>query len=122
MATLNNGNPRHELTVDEQRAGGQRSGEVRAAKKTVRNILADLLERDVKDAESQLQSLARVLGMEDATVKEVFTLACLLNSVKKCGLDDLDKLMNLLGESRQSERDNGILDDLTRWMNGEGKE
>ena len=36
MAGLKNGNPRHTLTVEEQRRGGQKSAETRARRKTIR--------------------------------------------------------------------------------------
>ena len=36
MAGLKNGNPRHTLTVEEQRRGGKKSAETRARRKTIR--------------------------------------------------------------------------------------
>lgn len=36
MSGLKNGNPRHTLTVEEQRRGGQKSAETRARRKTIR--------------------------------------------------------------------------------------
>ena len=41
---LNNGNPQHELTVEEQRLAGIRSGEVRREKATMKKTLEMLLE------------------------------------------------------------------------------
>lgn len=40
---LNNGNPQHELTVEEQRLAGIRSGEVRREKATMKKTLEMLL-------------------------------------------------------------------------------
>ena len=41
---LKNGNPTHELTVEDQRAGGIRSGEVRREKATMKATLERLLD------------------------------------------------------------------------------
>ena len=114
---LNNGNPKHDLTVEEQRRGGKASGKARAAKKTVRAILSDLLDSDISKASPQFSRLAAKLGIDDdKSVKELFTLICLLNSVKSGNLSDLEKLTSLLGEVGSGESNNGILDDLAEWL------
>ena len=45
---LKNGNPTHELTVEDQRAGGIRSGEVRREKATMKATLEKLLDEKNK--------------------------------------------------------------------------
>lgn len=42
QSPLKNGNPIHTLTVEEQRAGGKKSGEVRARNRTFKDILEQL--------------------------------------------------------------------------------
>lgn len=42
QSLLKNGNPIHTLTVEEQRAGGKKSGEVRARNRTFKDILEQL--------------------------------------------------------------------------------
>lgn len=42
QSPLKNGNPSHTLTTEEQRAGGKKSGEVRARNRTFKDILEQL--------------------------------------------------------------------------------
>ena len=93
----------HILTVEEQSAGGKKSAEVRREKKTIQKILADLLDSEIKDS-PQFAKLASKMGVEsDKSVKDIFTMVCLLNSVKSGNLGDLDRLSKLLGEDKQNE-------------------
>lgn len=93
----------HILTVEEQSAGGKKSAEVRREKKTIQKILADLLDSEIKDS-PQFAKLASKMGVEsDKSVKDIFTMVCLLNSVKNGNLGDLERLSKLLGEDKQNE-------------------
>lgn len=93
----------HILTVEEQSAGGKKSAQARREKKTIQKILADLLDSEIKDS-PQFAKLASKMGVEsDKSVKDIFTMVCLLNSVKSGNLGDLERLSKLLGEDKQNE-------------------
>lgn len=93
----------HILTVEEQSAGGKKSAQARREKKTIQKILADLLDGQIKDS-PQFAKLALKMGVEsDKSVKDIFTMVCLLNSVKSGNLGDLERLTKLLGEDKQNE-------------------
>jgi hypothetical protein len=100
----------HILTVEEQSAGGKKSAQARREKKTIQKILADLLDSEIKDS-PQFAKLASKMGVEsDKSVKDIFTMVCLLNSVKNGNLGDLERLSKLLGEDKQ----NGNADVLSK--------
>ena len=85
------------------RKGGIASGKARREKKTIQKILADLLDSEIKDS-PQFAKLASKMGVEsDKSVKDIFTMVCLLNSVKSGNLGDLERLSKLLGEDKQNE-------------------
>lgn len=93
----------HILTVEEQSAGGKKSAQARREKKTIQKILAELLDGQIKDS-PQFAKLASKMGVEsDKSVKDIFTMVCLLNSVKSGNLGDLERLSKLLGEDKQNE-------------------
>ena len=93
----------HILTVEEASKGGQNSGKARREKKTIQKILADLLDSEIKYS-PQFAKLASKMGVEsDKSVKDIFTMVCLLNSVKNGNLGDLERLSKLLGEDKQNE-------------------
>lgn len=99
--------PQSERTKDEQREiarmGGIASGQARREKKTIQKILAELLDGQIKDS-PQFAKLASKMGVEgDKSVKDIFTMVCLLNSVKNGNLGDLERLTKLLGEDKQNE-------------------
>jgi hypothetical protein len=99
--------PQSERTKEEQREiarmGGIASGKARREKKTVQKILSDLLDSEIKDM-PQFAKLASKMGVEgDKSVKDIFTMVCLLNSVKNGNLGDLERLSKLLGEDKQNE-------------------
>lgn len=87
-----------EEAVENGRKGGIASGQARREKKTIQKILADLLDSEIKDS-PQFAKLASKMGVEsDKSVKDIFTMVCLLNSVKSGNLSDLERLSKLLGE------------------------
>ena len=104
---LKNGEATQFRTGEEQveiaRQGGIASGKARREKKTIQKILADLLDSEIKDS-PQFAKLASKMGVEsDKSVKDIFTLVCLINSVKSGNLGDLERLSKLLGEDKQNE-------------------
>ena len=93
----------HILTVEEASKGGQNSGKARREKKTIQKILSDLLDSEIKNS-PQFAKLASKIGVEsDKSVKDIFTMVCLLNSIKNGNLGDLERLSKLLGEDKQNE-------------------
>ena len=109
----------HTLTVEEASKGGQNSGKTRREKKTIQKILEDLLDGQIKDS-PQFAKLASKMGVEsEKSIKDIFTMVCLLNSVKRGNLGDLERLSKLLGEDNAKEHNNGILDELTEYLKNE---
>lgn len=101
------------------RMGGIASGKARREKQKTQQILADIVSIKNKDL-AMFQKLAAKLGLDgDISIHEVFTLTCLLNSVKSGNLGDLERLSKLLGEDNAKEHNNGILDDLAEWLKNE---
>ena len=99
--------PNEERTPRERRENARKagiaSGKARQEKKTIQKILADLLDSEIKD-NPQFAKLASKMGVEsDKSVKDIFTMVCLLNSVKSGNLGDLERLSKLLGEDKQNE-------------------
>ena len=121
---LKNGEATQFRTGEEQveiaRQGGIASGKARREKKTIQKILADLLDGQIKDS-PQFAKLASKMGVEsDKSVKDIFTMVCLLNSVKSGNLGDLERLTKLLGEDKQNENADVMakLDDVLSKIGG----
>ena len=115
--------PQNKRTKEEQRKiarmGGIASGKARREKQKTQQILADIVSIKNKDL-AMFQKLATKLGLDgDISIHEVFTLTCLLNSVKSGNLGDLERLSKLLGEDNAKEHNNGILDELTEYLKNE---
>lgn len=109
----------HKFTQEEAKRGAEKSAQVRREKKTIQKILSDLLDSEIKDM-PQFAKLASKMGVEsDKSVKDIFTMVCLLNSVKSGNLGDLERLSKLLGEDNAKEHNNGILDELTEYLKNE---
>ena len=107
-------------TGDEQvktaRKGGIASGKKRREKKTVQRILSDYLDEDAKN-NKVLAKLADAAGLDDnASVKEVIVLKFLMNSLKEGDLSDLERLMKLLGEQKETSGAEEKLDALLKEM------
>ena len=126
MANETNKNliPQNKRTKEEQREiarmGGIASGQARREKKTIQKILSDLLDSEIKDS-PQFAKLASKMGVEsDKSVKDIFTMVCLLNSVKSGNLGDLERLSKLLGEDKQNENADVMakLDDVLSKIGG----
>lgn len=109
----------YKLSKEEAKRGGRNSGKARREKKTIQKILSELLDGQIKD-NPQFAKLASKMGIDGKkSVKDIFTMVCLLNSVKSGNLGDLERLMKLLGEDNVKESNNGILDELTEYLKNE---
>lgn len=90
-----------EQQVEIARQGGIASGIARREKKTVQKILSDFLETSAKD-NPQVAKLAAKMGLQsDESIKDLFTIVCTLNTLKKGNLGDLERLTNLIGEQTE---------------------
>ena len=108
-----------EEQVEIARQGGLASGKARREKQKTQQILSDLVSIKNKDLAS-FQKEAKKMGLDgEISIHEVFTMVCLLNSVKSGNLGDLERLSKLLGEDNAKEHNNGILDELTEYLKNE---
>lgn len=97
--------PQNKRTKEEQREiarmGGIASGQARREKKTVQKILNDFLSTAAKD-NPQVSKLAAKMGLRsDDSIKDLFTIVCILNTMKDGNLSDLERLSKLLGEQTE---------------------
>lgn len=105
MANEKNLIPFDERTKTEQREiarqGGIASGVARREKKTIQKILNDFLSTAAKD-NPQVAKLAAKMGLKsDDSIKYLFTIVCILNTMKDGNLSDLERLSKLLGEQTE---------------------
>lgn len=83
------------------RNGGIASGIARREKKTIQKILNDFLSTAAKD-NPQVAKLAAKMGLKsDDSIKYLFTIVCILNTMKDGNLSDLERLSKLLGEQTE---------------------
>ena len=83
------------------RNGGIASGIARREKKTIQKILNDFLSTAAKD-NPQVAKLAAKMGLKsDDSIKDLFTIVCILNTMKDGNLSDLERLSKLLGEQTE---------------------
>ena len=81
--------------------GGIASGIARREKKTIQKILNDFLSTAAKD-NPQVAKLAAKMGLKsDDSIKYLFTIVCILNTMKDGNLSDLERLSKLLGEQTE---------------------
>ncbi len=96
------------------RKGGLASGKKRREKRTVQRILSDYLESEARTS-PVLYDLAHELGIEDgASIKELVVMKLLINSLEKGDLSDLERLMKLLGEQKETAGAEEKLDALLK--------
>lgn len=112
MANEQNLIPFTAMTESEQRAiaskGGKASAKARQERKTVQNMLTKYFDSKISDDE-QLKKLADKIGIEgDESVKYLYTVVCAMNTLKKGELKDLKLIMELLGETPQSESSEAV--------------
>lgn len=107
----------YKLSREEAKKGGINSGKARREKRTLQNIIKNILENEVDNLE-QFKETANALKISGETsVKELFTLVCLLNSLKEGNLSDLERLTKLLGEETQPKNE-GALPDILEAVRG----
>lgn len=112
MANEQNLIPFTAMTESEQRAiaskGGKASAKARQERKTVQNMLTKYFDSKISD-DKQLKKLADKIGIEgDESVKYLYTVVCAMNTLKKGELKDLKLIMELLGETPQSESSEAV--------------
>ena len=105
MANEKNLIPFDERTENEQREiarqGGIASGIARREKKTVQKILGDFLDLGITQNRT-LEALARKAGLStDGSIKDLVTAVCVLNTLKKGDISELEKIAKLLGEQTE---------------------
>ena len=97
-----------EEAVKNGQKGGIASGESRRNKKAMREILAEILDSPAT-SNPLFAELAAKMGIEeDKSVKDMFALVCLINSLKEGNLADLERAVKLLGEDKQNENEDVI--------------
>ena len=83
------------------RNGGIASGIARREKKTVQKILGDFLDLGITQNKT-LEALARKAGLStDGSIKDLVTAVCVLNTLKKGDISELEKIAKLLGEQTE---------------------
>ena len=83
------------------RNGGIASGIARREKKTVQKILGDFLDLGITQNRT-LEALARKAGIStDGSIKDLVTAVCVLNTLKKGDISELEKIAKLLGEQTE---------------------
>lgn len=88
--------------------GGKASGRSRREKKTIQNILTAFLNGKI-EGNAQLEEIAEKAGVKmSSSKKELFTIVSVLNTLSDCDLSDLEKMMKLLGEDKDTSGD-GLL-------------
>ena len=81
--------------------GGIASGKARREKKTVQKILGDFLDLGITQNRT-LEALARKAGLStDGSIKYLVTAVCVLNTLKKGDISELEKIAKLLGEQTE---------------------
>ena len=128
MANEKNLIPQSERTKSEQREiarqGGIASGIARREKKTVQKILDDYLDSKIEGSQT-LEAIAQEVGLSsDKSIKELITVTCLINTLKKGDISDLEKIAKLLGEpmevtDEETRKQIGFLETVKKAVTGE---
>lgn len=91
----------HKFTQEEAKRGGINSAVARREKKTVQKILGDFLDLDITQNRT-LEALAKKAGLStDGSIKDLVTAVCVLNTLKKGDVSELEKIAKLLGEQTE---------------------
>lgn len=98
---LKNGNTTHELTVEDQRAGGIRSGEVRREKATMKATLKMLLDEKYKNGK---------------TYREQATLGLLKGAING-NAQNYRTILEVLGELNNNQSNNEINEQILNIAN-----
>ncbi len=110
-------------TGDEQveiaKKGGIASGKSRREKKTIQSILSEFLCKDVKSNKA-LKELAESVGIKGSqSIKELVTVVCVLNTLKKGDVEKLQRISELLGEESETAEIED-LEEIEREVFGDG--
>lgn len=93
------------------RKGGKASGKAKAEKKMFKQILDELLDMPISD-NAQIEKIAKKYGVDKAeTVKSLFAVASLMNTLKKGKLSDIIEAAAFLGEI-DTDKNKDTLDKL----------
>ena len=91
----------HKFTQEEAKRGGINSAIARREKKTVQKILGDFLDLGITQNKT-LEALAKKAGLStDGSIKDLVTAVCVLNTLKKGDISELEKIAKLLGEQTE---------------------
>ena len=91
----------HKFTQEEAKRGGINSAIARREKKTVQKILGDFLDLGITQNRT-LEALARKAGLStDGSIKDLVTAVCVLNTLKKGDISELEKIAKMLGEQTE---------------------
>lgn len=91
----------HKFTQEEAKRGGINSAIARREKKTVQKILGDFLDLGITQNKT-LEAIARKAGLSiDGSIKDLVTAVCVLNTLKKGDISELEKIAKLLGEQTE---------------------
>lgn len=118
--------PNEQRTPEERRRNatkaGIASGQARRQKRETRQILQNLLSVKAKDFKV-FQKLASQMGLQDTVdIHELFTAICIMNSMKKGDLRDLEVLMRLTGEQQESLVEVEDLTPIAEMLNSMGED
>ena len=106
MANIDNLIPQaHELTLEEQSAGGKASGEARRQKKSLREKAKLLMSLSIQDQEELLKAKELGLTKEDVDI-EMMNLIHMLNIIKKENFNSVGAF-NSLKDLTDEEQENG---------------
>ena len=106
----------YKLSREEAKKGGINSAKSRRERKTIQKLITDYLDKSVKD-NAALREIAQTAGIDGKdSVKKLFTVVCLLNTLKEGDLNDLEKLMKLIGE--ETAADAGVIQKLDEVLKG----
>lgn len=105
------------------RKAGIASGKARKEKRTVKEIIRQIGEKDVSDIPALEYQVRKKWGIKDEkSIKEIIITALIMNTIKKGDLSMLDNLMRAFGEADEENANNGILDELAKYLKLENKD
>lgn len=105
-------------TEDEQRElarmGGKRSGEVRRAKKTMRDTLQMLLDLKVADPKIAENLNKKNVKKSEQTNQTAIMMKLVEDTLKKGSLEQIDKILEILGQKSLTQEINVSVDSQTK--------
>ena len=84
------------------RRGGEASAKAKRRKKAVRKILTEYLSLPVSSS-ATLSKIAEKNGIDDeASIKDLYVAICVINTINEGDIDDVGKLIEILGEDKET--------------------